>query len=482
MQNNLSRRDFLSLLGTSAATVTLTGCLPGMSRSAKAARPNVIVLYIDDLGYGDVEPFGCPDIPTPHINRLAASGTKCMNGYVTAPICSPSRASLMAGIYPQRFGMNGLTNRGKALPPEHPTMAEYMRKRGYVTGMVGRWDMGDKTQGPLDTGFVEMARRPGPAPGAKTPTYIGYDDSYWTEIQGPEMAEFVDRHKDEPFFLYFAPLAVHSPVTDVPQRYLDRVPEAVTGKRRYLAGTLIAADDAIGILLDKLEAEGLYEDTLIFLIGDNGGSISDQARNLPWRGYKGGPFEGGVHVPYIVSWPRVIPANASFDGLVSALDVYPTCAAAAGGQPPERLDGVDLLPYLTGRRKGDPHEFLYWRFLETMVWANSFNWRFMDKIKNKDKTPWLKQGRAVRHGKWRWLRYQDNLDFAVMHEELIDLENDPGAEINLIEEKPEIAKFLRNKYEQWEAALPEPEPYVSHSAQGQCPGGRGWVIKDGSEK
>jgi arylsulfatase A-like enzyme len=183
------------------------------------SRPNIIVMLIDDLGYGDVGAFGCPDIPTPHIDSLARDGVRCLNGYTLCPVCSPSRAGLTTGLYPQRFRVNGNLNRGEPIPAEHPTLAECLRDAGYVTGMVGRWDLGDAKQGPLDRGFREVAKRPpGNSKVAGSPTYLGKDGTYWTEIQGGELADFIERHQQERFFLYFAPLAVHSPVEDVPAK------------------------------------------------------------------------------------------------------------------------------------------------------------------------------------------------------------------------------------------------------------------------
>ena len=193
--------------------------------AAEASRPNIIVMLIDDLGYGDVGAFGCPDIPTPHIDSLARDGVRCLNGYTLCPVCSPSRAGLTTGLYPQRFRVNGNLNRGEPIPADHPTLAECLRDAGYVTGMVGRWDLGDAKQGPLDRGFREVAKRPPGNPKvAGSPTYLGKDGTYWTEIQGGELADFIERHQQERFFLYFAPLAVHSPVEDVPAKYLERVP------------------------------------------------------------------------------------------------------------------------------------------------------------------------------------------------------------------------------------------------------------------
>jgi arylsulfatase A-like enzyme len=329
------------------------------------SRPNIIVMLIDDLGYGDVGAFGCPDIPTPHIDSLARDGVRCLNGYTLCPVCSPSRAGLMTGLYPQRFRVNGNLNRGEPIPAEHPTLAECLRDAGYVTGMVGRWDLGDAKQGPLDRGFREVAKRPpGNSRIAGSPTYLGKDGTYWTEIQGGELADFIERHQQERFFLYFSPLAVHSPVEDVPAKYLDRVPATVQKPRRCLAGTLIALDDAIGKCLAQLRKSGLDNNTLIFFVGDNGGQTKDGARNLPWRGGKATNWDGAVHEPYIVRWTGHLPAGKEFTGLVSTLDVYATAAVAAEAKRAANLDGVDILPFLRGQKSGDPHEALFWRWLD----------------------------------------------------------------------------------------------------------------------
>ena len=159
-------------------------------------KPNIIVLLADDLGYGDVGAFGCPDVPTPHIDSIARDGVRCLNGYTLCPVCSPSRAGLLTGLYPQRFRVNGNLNRGEPIPSDSLTLAECLRDAGYVTGMVGRWDLGDAKQGPLDRGFTEVAKRPSGKPGTPgNPTYLGKDGTYWTEIQGGELADFIQRHQ-----------------------------------------------------------------------------------------------------------------------------------------------------------------------------------------------------------------------------------------------------------------------------------------------
>lgn len=436
-----------------------------LAAQAQEKRPNVVVILVDDLAYGDIGAFGCPDIPTPHIDRIAERGVRCLNGYVVSPICSPSRAGLLTGMYPQRFQMNGNANRGQPMPKDHPTIAQAMKDAGYVTGMIGRWDAGDRTQGALDAGFMEVAKRPSPKVGGHRPTYLGEDGSYWTSIQGLEMVGFVQRHQTKPFFLYFAPLAVHSPVEDAPVEYLKRVPKDVPRKRRALAATLIAVDDAIGQLTAELDRLKLTDNTLIFFLGDNGGRGRDRARNLPWRGAKASFWEGGVHVPFIVSWPKRLPQGVDYTAMVSSLDIYPSSVAAAGSTLSKRLDGVDLIPYLDGQKKGVPHEYLYWRWIEP---------ERTDIKTDKKRDP--KEMRAIRHGPWRLVGYRDNQDFSKYLTELYNLKDDPGEKNNVINQHPKIAKQLEEKLKEWEDTLPPviPNANGNSSMQGPMPSGRGW--------
>jgi len=439
---------------TALKLVTLTALLLGplavlQGADAPKQKPNIVVMLIDDLGYGDVGAFGCPDIPTPHIDTLARDGVRCLNGYTLCPVCSPSRAGLMTGLYPQRFRVNGNLNRGEPIPADHATLAECLRDAGYVTGMVGRWDLGDAKQGPLDRGFREVAKRPPGKPRvAGSPTYLGQDGTYWTEIQGGELADFIERHQQERFFLYFAPLAVHSPVEDVPAKYLERVPAAVEKPRRFLAGTLIALDDAIGKCLAQLRKSGLDNNTLIFLVGDNGGQTKDGARNLPWRGGKATNWDGAVHEPYIVRWTGMLPAGKEFTGLVSTLDIYATAAVAAGAKCSANLDGVDILPFLRGQKSGDPHEALFWRWLDF------------------PKDPL----RAVRSGPWRLLLGKTA--------QLYNLTNDPSETKDLATENPEKVAALKAMFNRWEQSLPSPIANAKRNAKPQSgpPSGRGWAF------
>lgn len=453
--NVTTRRQFL---GMAAGAVLLPSAAFAMGKKVSVShKPNVVVLFIDDLGYGDTEAFGCPDIPTPNITRLAKEGTKCTNAYTICPVCSPSRTAIMMGMYPNRFGVFGNEDRGAPIPEDHPTLAEFMKDAGYVTGMVGRWDIGSVEQGPLNEGFMEVARRsmidssdPRRAM-PKGPTYIQKDGVYWTDRQGDEMVDFVTRHKDEKFFLYFAPLAIHFPVEEAPQKYLDRVPASITDeKRRYLAGTLIAADDAVGKVMAAIKENKLDENTLVILTGDNGGWDPDGARHEPFRGGKATEWEGAVHEPFIVRWPGTVPAGKTYDGMISTLDVYATSAAVAEKPLPEKCEGVNLLPYLQGLKDGEPHETLYWRWLEGGK----------------------RSAHAVRHKNWRLMRKTEDQPWR-----LYDIKADPGETTDLADQKPEVVKKLSKMYEDWVAELPGPSGY-SRGVGGHCPTGIGWATPD----
>lgn len=437
---------------TAAVGLAIVVGVPAVVAGAPDESPNIIVLFIDDLGYGDIGAYGCTDFKTPHIDSLARDGVRCTNGYSTCPLCSPSRASLMTGMYPQRFGVFGNTDRGQPIPADHPTLAETLRDAGYVTGMVGRWDLGDAKQGPLERGFMEVARRAKRTPlkDPDMPSYWGDDGSYCTEIQGDELVDFVTRHYDRQFFLYFAPLAVHSPVEDAPTRFLNRVDPSVPEPRRSLGATLVALDDAIGKLLAQLNKLGLEERTLIFLTGDNGGWEPDQARNAPYRGGKATAWEGGVHEPYIVRWSGRLKPGTDFAGLVSTLDIYATAAAAAGVSPPERLDGVNLLPFLEGHKTGSPHDCLYWR------WESA--------------TPYFMK--AIRCGNLRYV--VDGERGVSERRQLFDLADDLNESRDLIAERKGDAQRLAANLAAWESKLSK---YVPRTAlpQSEPPAGRGWA-------
>lgn len=428
----------------------------------KGGKPNLILILADDLGYGDVGAFG-GDIPTPHIDSLARDGIMLSNFHVPAAVCTPTRSGIHSGIHPARFGLYCVANRGTPLP-EIPALPELLRNEGYHTGMVGRWDMGSADQGPFELGYNEVAKRPDHPQGRPGPTYLGDDGAYWTENNYYELSDFIGRNAHHPFFLYYSPLAVHFPVTDAPQHFLDRVPAHITHpRRRALAGTLIALDDAVGSILKALERNGLAENTFIFFTSDNGGELTDHASNAPWRGGKATYYEGGFRMPTMARWPGKIPAGTVFDGLSSGLDILPTLVAAAGGEAITNRDGKNLLPFLKLQAFGDVHESLYFRYYSAG-----------GRIPYKDM-------RAIRSGPWRYLEFTGPVNPSTGTAALYRIASDPGERHNLIDEQPEIAARLRQKLIEWDAGnppLPTQDHFGTADLQAEMPRGRGWVIKE----
>jgi arylsulfatase A-like enzyme len=321
-----------------------------------------------------------------------------------------------------------------------------------------KWDIGDREQGPLDVGFEKVALYPPPGThevematggGEK---YIGVDGSYLTEVQGDAVVEFIDRHADgkEPFFLYFTPLAVHSPLVEVPEKYLERVPDDVLkrggrkdGKptdvnyRRYLAATIIALDDQIGRMTERLRRHGIERETFVVLTSDNGGNLFDGARPDPYRGGKFGPntqWAGYLRMPAILSWPGALPEGAVFDGLASTLDLYPTFCAAAKAVPPEPLDGVDLLPVLTGQTEPDPDRALVWEL----------------RLGGLTLGPRNNVLRSVVRGDWRLVKFNES------GWRLYDLDEDPAEREDLASRYPDVVRQLRQVFADWRSAMADP--------------------------
>ncbi|MFN7934912.1 MAG: sulfatase-like hydrolase/transferase [Bryobacteraceae bacterium] len=367
----LSRREFFaaSLLAPFAAT-------------AQTRKPNIVLLVADDLGFAEIGVQGCKDIPTPNIDSIAKSGVRFSHGYVSCPVCSPTRAGLMTGRYQQRFGHE--FNPGPAaeassdfgLPLTETTLADRLKSLGYATGMVGKWHLGYKPEfHPMRRGFDEFFGFPGGAH-----SYLDWKDrgregnpvmrgtaaveetTYLTDAFAREATAFIDKNKARPFFLYMPFNAVHAPL-EATQKYQDRFANISDTKRRTFASMMSAMDDAIGKILNKLREHKIEEDSLVFFVADNGGPTAQTtSSNVPLRGFKGQVYEGGIHVPFLVQWKRRLPKGVVYDKPVIAIDIHPTAVSAAGGVPGANLDGVNLLPFLTGQNKSAPHEALYWRF------------------------------------------------------------------------------------------------------------------------
>jgi arylsulfatase A-like enzyme len=438
----------------------------GASAASSDGSPNILLIVADDLGYNDVGFQGCRDIPTPNIDRLAGSGTRCSSGYVSYPVCSPSRAGFLTGRYQQRFGyeFNPAYNPAdpiQGLPLSEVTLGDALRKAGYTTGIVGKWHQGTHPQfhpnrrgfdeffgflggghrylagvsGIVEIGAGKKAKAGGDAE-SNAPmmrnTVVVPEEGELTTRLGAESAAFINHHARDakPWFLYMAFNAPHTPLqarTDLLERFSGIADE----KRRTYAAMVTALDESIGRAIAALEAGGVRERTLIFFFSDNGGPMTKRnantSRNTPLRGQKGDVFEGGVRVPFIVSWPGSVPAGRTYDFPVSSLDVFPTALAAAHSKPdPKRsLDGVDLRPYLNGTKKTAPHARLFWR----MDGGEAF---------------------AVREGDWKWMRTYDNPP------ELYNLKDDLGETRNIATTHPEIAARLAAASEAWNRTLMTP--------------------------
>ncbi len=406
-----------------------------------AEKPNIIVIYTDDHGWPDIGAAGVyDDLKTPHIDALAASGARATNGYSTAPQCVPSRAGLLSGRAQSRFGVeaNGGSMEGFNA---QTTIAERLKKAGYATGQIGKWHLGPNPQ-IIDHGFDDVysknANRPCHAnftlEGKTTPMQLDKDKNYHLDACSKAALAFIKRHADEPFFIYLAYRAPHVPL-DAPKEYLDRFPGKMPERRRQALAMISAMDDGVAEIVADLKKRGLSENTLIFYIGDNGAPLKihkhdapgggpgwDGSLNEPMNGEKGMLSEGGIRVPYLISWPGTIPPDQVFNHPVTTLDVAATAVEIAGEKTDEKLDGVNLIPFLIGKKSGPPHEFLTWR--------------------------WIAQA-AIREGNWKLLVGGDRVY-------LYDLASDPGEKINVIAENPSVTKRLRGLLGVWAEELVPP--------------------------
>lgn len=448
------RRRSTSARGSAWLFLALAACAPSAPPPLRAAiGTNVVLLVADDLGYGDVSFLGGAPA-TPHIDSIARDGASLTSGYVAAPVCNPSRAGLLSGRYPQRWGqeLNSQAQppRGApsgSLPTSQATLAEVLQRAGYATGAVGKWQLGmDDEHHPDARGFESFfghsattlyaaAGSPdiesvaGSAPENVDELYRDHDvvqrHGYLTDEHAREAVSFIESHRSEPFFLYVAFYAPHAPF-EVTRPYYDRHPELPHDRRVY-AGMVSALDDAVGAILDALRESGLEERTLVIFLSDNGAAHYvdfDGARNRPLSGHKGTLYEGGVRVPFALRWKGHVTPGTIYDAPVSALDVFATALGAAGIETAGmELDGVDLVPYLRGERSGAPHETLCWR---------------------------SGPNAAARRERWKLLETGDG------RARLFDLENDVGETRDVVSEHPGIVAELQRALRAWEAELAPP--------------------------
>ena len=463
-----------------AIVLALLVCVTFASETPAADAPNVVLIYIDDLGYADLGCYGSRDIPTPNIDRLAAEGVRCTASYITNPPCCPSRCSLMMGQYGQKFGKYGMS-RGLPIPEDRPTLAKVLSDSGYTTGHIGKWDIGTRRQGPLQVGFTEVAKIP---PKKKyTPAELANasdslrkqlkkkngqskyycinqkGETVWlTDYDGDSMINFIDRHHDKPFFLYWSPEAVHSFNTEVPESLARRT--TAKGIRRKLAGAIVSVDDQVGKLLDTLKKHQIRSKTLVIFTSDNGANGSEGGTSTPYRGGKGQGTqqEGWVRVPTIFSMPGALPQGAHYDGLIANFDFYSTITSLTCKTIPGHCDGIDLFPFLQGKRTGDAHEFLFW-------------------LNNEPGDAVRRHLIAVRWNDWRLYK-----KYAKDSWKLFDLRSDPREENDVASAHADVVKRMSSEHAQWEKTL-VPLGTIPEIRAGRpiIPSGHGWAMLSKNE-
>jgi len=415
-------------------------------------KPNVVLIFVDDLGYADVGYQGCKDVPTPNIDSIASSGAQFSAAYVTAPVCGPSRAGMLTGHYQQRFGFED--NPGPfrqtpdtkiGYPRTEKLIGEHMKSLGYRTAFIGKHHSGQKPENnPVNRGsdfffgfddgsstyFVGNGR------GAlkRGLESIRTEKEYLTDAFGREAVSFIERNKDVPFFLYVPFNAVHAPM-QAPDELLKKFEHIEDSGRRKLAAMLYSLDRNIGRIIGKLRSCDLEENTLVIFISDNGGAeeTSNYSGNLPCRDIKGSMYDGGIRIPFCVQWKGVIPPGQTLDSPINTLDVLPTVISAAKGkiQKSWKLDGVNLLPYLTKGQKQLSDRYLYWRFLH---------------------------GWAIRDNTWKLVKPWGGRDWdANRKPELYRIASDIGEKKNVINEYPDVAERLQKAWDSWSSTLMQPQ-------------------------
>ena len=366
---------------TTLAAILFVWVIAAGSASTQSRRPNILVIVADDMGYADIGLHGSRDIPTPNIDALMKSGMRFTDGYVSGPFCSPTRAGLMTGRYPQRFGHEfnvgvGAANAEFGLPLTETTMADRLKSAGYRTALFGKWHLGSSDKfHPQARGFDEffgflggqhsyvdvLADGSNPLLDGRKPAA---SVTYLTDVLADRAVEFIRRKSTAPFFLYLAFNAVHVPM-EATDKYLARFPTIADPRRKTYAAMLSAMDDAIGRTMAAVRAQGIEEDTFVVFFNDNGGPTMEGttingSSNAPLRGSKRQTWEGGIRVPFAFSWKGRIPAGRVDSRPIIQLDVFPTALAAAGVavQAAWKLDGVNLLPLLTSSIQARPHDVL----------------------------------------------------------------------------------------------------------------------------
>jgi len=432
-------------------SILLASCL-----DQEKMHPNIIVIISDDQGYADVGFHGSKEIITPNIDRIANNGVVFSEGYVSYAVCSPSRAGLITGRYQNRFGYTrnillAPKDSLMGLPLTEQTLPDVLNNVDYKTKAIGKWHLGaHESLVPERRGFDEFfgfiigGHRYFPEDltlndlteaRSQMDGYITriYDNGkridtkkYLTEELSDNAVKFIEENSDNPFFLYLSYNAPHTPL-QATEKDLERNMHIEIEKRRIYAAMVSSMDDGIGLILDKLEEKKISDNTIVIFFSDNGGvewyNFSD---NGVLRGIKGDFFEGGIRVPFVMQWPKKIKAGITYDKPIISLDVFATVASAASAEKHinNEIDGVDLLPYLTGNNSGLPHKYLYWQ--------------------NRDKDI-----DVVRDERYKYLRIKND-------EYIFDLKNDISEETNIINLSKPIYDRLKSQFKEWEKNMTDP--------------------------
>jgi arylsulfatase A-like enzyme len=421
-------------------------------------KPNLIVIMTDDMGYADVGFNGCKDIPTPNIDVIANEGVRFDEGYVSFPVCGPSRAGFLTGRYQDRFGFTtnpsiDPNNPMAGLPVEEETMAQVLRKTDYNNAIIGKWHMGTNAVfHPLERGFDyfygflsgghnydpdqltlnDLSEVTSKWEWYRTKiienrTKVETDD-YLTDELSDAAVRYIKNQADnnQHFMLYLAYNAPHTPL-QATEKYLSRFPNIEGKKRKTYAAMVSAVDDGVGRVLETLKENGLDENTIVVFLSDNGGAHNNASDNGPLRGLKGDLFEGGVRVPFAIRWKGVVPEGETYEKPVSSLDIMATIVAQTEVEINAKrpLDGVNLIPFLTGKDNGTPHDYLFWR-------------------------KWEQNAMAIRQGNYKVVanRSQDKNP-----PELYDLSNDGAESTNIKSEEEKVYKNLLKEWEKWNSEM-----------------------------
>jgi arylsulfatase A-like enzyme len=481
----LTRRSFLRNAGCTAFALAFGGCASAADKQPASAKPNFILILVDDLGWADVGCFASTYYETPNIDRLAKEGMKFTNAYAACAVCSPTRAAVMTGRYPARLGVTdwirsrfqggaipadrknpteyvGGANRRLLCPPnafwmelDEITIAEALKPAGYTSCHIGKWHLGPDDWYPDKQGFDCNI---GGCDYGQPPTYFDpyfrkgqgsiptlqprKEGEYLTDRESDEAARFITDHADKPFFLYMAHYAVHTPIEakpDLTQKYQAKPP--TQQKNARYAAMVESVDNAVGRIIETVRRCNIEDNTMIIFTSDNGGLLPI-TNNFPLRSGKGYPYEGGIREPLIVRWPAVVKPSTQSDAPVTSVDYFPTICAAAGVRlPADRdIDGVSIMPLLT--QKGTiRRDAIFWHF---------------PHYRGKDVTPYS----IIRQGDWKLIKRYDGKEF-----ELFNLKDDLAETTDLAEEMPEKTKQLDNRLMQWlkltNAKMPRPNPDYS---------------------